>query len=104
MLLSVDNDDISYQDVPFIRHTRIPDLEQLFGDTARLRRLIVEYRSKLGDVKIFLLAWKVRVDGSPYLYNARQPVMDLAFVEMEENQVIGAKPRRNHRLASVFKG
>ena len=104
MLLSVDNDDIAYRDVPFVHHTRIPDLKQLFGTTACLRQLVVEYRSKLGDVKVFLLAWKVRVDGSPYIYNARQPVMDLAFVEMEENQVIGAKPRRNHRLASVFKG
>ena len=106
VLFSVDNDDIAYQDVPFIRHTRIPDLKGLFDTTARIRKLVVKYQSKPRDnVRVFLLAWKVRVDGSPYIYNMRKPIMDLVFVEIGEDQTIGAKPRRrNHPLEGVFKG
>ena len=98
----MDQGDIVYQYIPFIRRTRVPDLKQLFG-TASLHHLVIKCKSRLGNVRVFLVAWKVKADGSPYIYDGRQHVMDVAFVEIVDEGILGPGSRgRKHPLMDVF--
>ena len=98
----MDQGDIVYQYIPFIRRTRVPDLKQLFG-TASLHHLVIKCKSRLGNVRVFLVAWKVKADGSPYIYDGRWHVMDVAFAEIVNEGILGPGfRRRNHPLMEVF--